>query len=574
MVTEEKVDKVVPEELERLLRERAQTNFALVKINFEVGRQVFETLQKYGEEAVRNIAVSYPGATEAFQRYLFNSCRVFRSLKNAGVLYALKRKLGDGLSWSFLVSKCTKAPEGNGEEAHLYWEDQLARIENALGNVEHIAENLDKLPEDVLPQVEGLVSAIRQDRREVTEIPERTPVRKILHVGDEHFGDNELLPDVVKSGEFIVARAREIKPDLIVSSGDILDERQSHDSLALRTAIAFIKELAEIAPVFLLKGTTLHDGVSVRFFESLETAHRVHVSETLGMVGYRAGEFFPIDNYEENLDALIFAVPPATKGKLMANGIVTMKEANATVADMLRSVFETWGGCSEQAHRQGVPVIVSGHGTISGSTASTGQKMVGRDIEVSLGDLSLIKADVVCFAHIHKAQKLDDKTFYCGSIAKLNVGETEDKVFYIHNFDGGLESQAFIIPTRDIISREFEGMPDLTALPEIKAGSLVRICYRVSEEDVHLVDEAALRAELIARGAGDVRIEKSVVPKQMVRAAGISRISSLPDKFRKWCETTGTEVTDRLLEKVALLALPRDVLFLEIGLPMPQRRKR
>lgn len=572
----------IVEQIGQLLAISSVTEYKASEANFRIGGLLSDLCIEGGEEMIHEAAALLHGRGRAVKaEFLFDALRVFRSIKSEDTLRKISSNLHGRLPWSFLVNRCTKVPEGSDEVARVYWEQQFSRIENSMVSVgkaaEKMVEHMEQIPEPLRPHAEGVLAALGQqiEKNDQPSIPCRKTIRTILHIGDEHFDDGELLSDVIKSAQFIVGQARQLQPDLIVSSGDMLDTRQSHDSQALKAAMAFVKDLAEIAPVFILKGTTSHDGVSVSFFESLGTKHRVCVTETIGMVGYKNGEFFPLESYEKGLDALIYAIPPATKARIMAGG-EGMKEANGTVADMLRSVFTIWGDISEMARADNVPVIVSGHGTITGAITSTGQKMVGRDIEVSLGDLLLIGADVVCFDHIHKAQAWHkERIFYSGSIAKLNVGETEDKGFWVHRLTPeDLRSDFVVIPTRDIVSTSFEGLPDISALPEVKEGALVRICYRVQEGELHAVDEVALKAKILAMGAGEVRIEKTVVPKQMVRAAGISRLSSLPDKFKKWCETTGTEVTDTLLEKLELLALPKDVLFMELQLPLPMQRRK
>ena len=100
----------------------------------------------------------------------------------------------------------------------------------------------------------------------------------------------------------------------------------------------------------------------------------------------------------------------------------------------------------------------------------------------------------------------------------------------------------------------------------------MRVCYKVSEEDVHKVDENALRERLLSMGAAEVRIEKTVVPKQMARAAGISQLTTLEEKVKKWGETTETVITEGILQKARLLLQPPDCVFRELELEMPARR--
>ena len=563
----------------KLLRTSEAIEYKKSVANFELGRLLDALYLQEGEGAVTKVmeALKEKGL-EVKQGFLFDSMRVFRSVRSVHTLETIRGRLKGRLPWGFLVTHCTKVPQGDDETARVYWEQQLSLIENSMtraGEVaERVAEHLEDIPEAVRQEAEGVLSVLGHQASGKGQERSYGPVRKVLHTGDEHFELDDTLPDVIKGGLHIIEKARQERPDLIVSSGDLLNSRQTHDSPALNAARGFVKALAEIAPVFILKGTTTHDGVSVALFQDLNTKHTVYVSETLEMVGLKNGVFCPLTEYKEGLDALIYAIPPANKATIIASG-GGMQESNATVIDMLRSAFNIWGSFSEMARKDGVMTIVSGHGTVIGAQTSTGQKMIGRDIEFSLGDLMSIGADVVCLDHIHKAQAWEkERVFYSGSIAKLNVGEQEDKGFWFHTKTAeGLISEFSVIPTKQIVSTEFEGLPNLGALPEIEEGSLVRIVYKVPEEEVHSFNEAALREQLLAMGAGEVRIEKSIIPKQMVRAAGISKIASLVGKLEKWGETTSTAIAESLKGKLELLQLPRDILFMELGLTMPQRRR-
>ncbi len=558
------------DELQSLLRQAAAKNFAVAETNFRIGRAVDQLCGDQGADAITEVAAALSrSGGGASAEFLFNAFRVYRSIRSDDLLREIKTKVGARFSWGFLVHKCTAVPEGDTPEARLFWEQQFSLIERSAEQtkeaVERLMEHSDKIPESLRTQAEGVLSAIGQT--------DRRPVRRILHAADEHFDDTDLLADVIRSGRFIVDRAREEQPDLIVSAGDILNCRQSHDSPAIAACIDFVRELAGIAPLLILKGTTSHDGVSIKFLESLQTRHAVYVAETAEMVGLSDGRFTALSDYQPGLDALLFALPPASKARLVAEG---NGDSQASMEQLLRQMFLLWSGYSRLARRDGVLTAVVAHGTVRGSVTSTGQKMVGRDIEFSIEDLLSVDADFALLGHIHKAQSWDDvRAYYAGSIAKLNVGEREDKGFWIHEKDGAERTSRFIIvPTREIISVDFESLPDVGALPEIVPGSIVRICYSVSEEDVHSVDEGALRRAALEHGAAEVRIEKTVVPKQMVRAAGISRLTSLVEKVGKWAETTGTPLTESLRAKAALIGEPRDLVFAELGLEQPGKGRR
>ena len=581
------------EDLSRLIRTSSAKGFEVAEVNFSIGRVMSQLCQEGGEKAIDEAAALLNGrGIRVFPDFLFNTYRVFKSIRHEGKLQEIKKNLHGNLQWGFLVTKCTKAPEGETEESERYWGRCLREIEESHEKMDNVLEHYESLPSSVKPQVAGVLAAMgypsiggrggTSDEKAGVMVPVisekptgvRRQVRKILHIGDEHFDDCGLLSEVEKSSRYIVESAKEEMPDLIISAGDILDCRQTHDSPALSSCIAFVRELAEIAPVFILKGTTSHDGMSVKFFETLNTRHKVYVSETIEQVGFSGGNFFPVDCYTEGLDAIIYSLPPASKANILAKAGANLQDANKEVSALLKGVFAIWGGMSDMAHENSVPAIIVGHGTVIGAVSSTGQKMTGKDIEFGRSDIADARADVVCLGHIHKAQAWEeDGIHYCGSITKLNMGETEDKGFWIHEFTTeGRKSRFVVVPTKDIIAASFEGFPDFEQLPDISKDSLVRVCYKVSEEDVHKIDENALREQILAKGAAEVRIEKTVVPKQMVRAAGISQMTTLEEKAKKWGETTGTAMTEGILQKARLLLQPPDCVFRELGLELPARR--
>lgn len=555
-------------ELGKILARRYETDSSIVFSNFQIGKIVSEVCKDHGETAIPEIAKNLAlGGVGVSQEFLFTAKRVYAKLGDNGKLITLRNALHKNLfNWSFICSKYNSIPEGDSEEAKLYWERVLAKTERTLGDLNDLATGKHELPENVRMQAGGLLNALGfQGKRKI---------QKILHMGDQHFEDNDLLEDVSKSAQTIVAMAREESPDLIISSGDMVNSRLTHDSEALQRCFAFVRQLAAIAPVFILRGTASHDGLSIKLLEHLDTRYPVYVSESIEQVGYSEGRFCPIEGYVEGLDALIYALPPVSKGQLLANPVVSSAEAAVNVIDMLRDVFKSWGVMSDQARVDQVPTIVSGHGTAIGAVTSTGQKMIGRDLEFGLSDLALIKADIVCLDHIHKAQQLGRNVFYSGSIAKLNSGESEDKGVYYHEFtEDGVESRFMVIPTKDIIEVEYEGIPNIEELPMITPGALVKISYTIKKEDAHTFNQKEFEKHLLSLGASKVKIGKTVIDVQDVRTPGISKKRNLLDKFTMWGEYAGIEITDSRKEKIELLEQPVDSVCQELGIKPPKRSK-
>ncbi|RJQ22222.1 MAG: hypothetical protein C4560_02560 [Nitrospiraceae bacterium] len=383
---------------------------------------------------------------------------------------------------------------------------------------------------------------------------------KMLHCGDIHFR-NDLVDEIVKCTDFMIEQAKQHKVDLSIIAGDLFDERQAYDSPAFKAAVEFVRKLAEVSPVYILKGTNSHDGGSIRFLESLSTKYSVHVAEEVGYTMFLT-DFQTVD-YEKLITglkngvytgAIILSIPPVSKANLLAHGNDGMEESRLDTIEALRKVLQMFGTIADEARHAGIPVILAGHLTVTGSTLSTGQQIVGRDIELGVGDLRMAFADLVCLGHIHKAQSWGE-IFYSGSLTRLNFGEEEAKGFWIHELSGNkmISSRFIETPARKMVTVDLDDESTESMLANIAEGACVRIRYQTTEDKVHQVDELLLRENLLKVGASDVKIEKTVIPVERVRAEGISKLNSVEDKLRKWAETAGIEITGSLVEKLHCL---------------------
>jgi exonuclease SbcD len=380
---------------------------------------------------------------------------------------------------------------------------------------------------------------------------------KILHCGDIHFR-NDLAAEISKCTDFMVGRARKENVNLSIIAGDLFNERHTYDSEAFKYAVSFVKKLSEVSPVYVLKGTNSHDGTSVKFFEALSTRYPVYVAEEIGYTMFLT-DFQTVD-YEKLItglkngvyaNAIILSIHPVSKANLLAHGNNEMEESRQDTIEALRNVLQMFGTIGEEARHADIPVILVGHLTVTGSTLSTGQQIVGKDIELGVGDLRMAFADLVCLGHIHKKQSWGE-IFYSGSITRLNYGEEEAKGFWIHELSGNrLISSRFIeTPARKMITVDLDNESAQTELANITEGACVRVRYQTTEDRVHTFDELSLRNNLLNAGASEIKIEKTVIPLERVRAEGISKLNSVEDKLRKWAETAGIEIAGSVIEKL------------------------
>jgi len=390
-----------------------------------------------------------------------------------------------------------------------------------------------------------------------------------IHFGDVHLHNGPLLTEIIKCCFFIRDRIKEVAPDLVIIPGDLFDLLRDNDNLRIGSpatifAMDFVKDLADIAPVLIVGGTLSHDATnSITVLSKLNSKYPVHTATTPQQIALTGDKFIPLAGNTvdmltqwrpEEVTAVISCLPSITKAGISQFGVST-SDGNRTTEELVRDILQMWGITNEMVNDLGIPTILAGHLTVKGSVTSTGQKMIGRELEFGVADLKLAACGVNCLNHIHKAQQINSNIFYSGSVTRLDHGETEEKGFYIHEFPGDKTVVSTFVkaPARVMKTVTADGLPGVSLLDGVEQDDIIRIKYTVREDQISSIDEQALRQAALDKGAKEVQIDKEVIPIQRVRAEGISQLNSVEEKFLKWGEVTGQEITESLKAKQALL---------------------
>lgn len=392
---------------------------------------------------------------------------------------------------------------------------------------------------------------------------------RVLHTADLHFSmKTEKLQEVVRTTDFILQWATDKRPDCIVIAGDLLDHYDGKigaDSDCFRAAKRFIHIAADIAPVAIVRGTKSHDKNIDGLFDDIRSRFPVHVSSDVDMVALAPNavsgvpEFWPASSMHLNGGSplcVFTLVPSLDKAALLGRiGGESIKDGNFQFREAVHDMFAGFGLINSQMP---CPTVLITHGMLTGAVFSTGQQAVGEDLEFSLNDLRAAKCEAVMLGHVHKVQQWGEVA-YCGSPGRLNFGEQEEKGFLMWEF-AGKEVRNYFVPTparRFVFGdlQEWSGADNVyneaLCMARDCQGAFVRLRYVVPEEDRQSVDRGHLEA--IFEGAASVKIEVQVIPKQRVRAAGISRVESLSDKVVKWAETVDVEVPDNVLGLASII---------------------
>lgn len=488
------MDETHLKEFEKLLKARSSKQFSAARTNFEIGRLVYNAFEEGGEDAVRELAARFSSGS-ATEGFFFDAMRVYRTIKNPGFLRELKKKLGGNLSWGFLVSNCTKAPEGESEEAMHFWERRLRKIEEALGDVEDLLISLEGLPPRIREQVEGLLLSASDDlaldngEREILEGP-----IKFGHIGDIQMseeltsagrvvidpetGKNERLLDIKRCLDFAIEKMIEADCQVAILSGDIYDRHNPspNEIGCVRTST---EKAAEHMPVIAISGNhdisrNPKDASAIESMKGWKNVYVVEKPEVLYLEGKEIRKK-PSETWPQPDCAKIFCLPFPSRAMVNGDGDgKSIAELNALVSDKLRVVLETF----RLELDPDVPNILIAHVTVGGADGATNSQMLMYDPSLYPTDLSGF--DYVALGHIHKFQQVTDRAYYGGSIERCDFNEEHDpKGFVIGALDGKKLSVEFVeTPARvfETISPEFFDDPDW----EQKVDP--RILYRIKGE--------------------------------------------------------------------------------------------
>lgn len=387
---------------------------------------------------------------------------------------------------------------------------------------------------------------------------------RILHTADLHFSNTpDKLEESITTSNAILAHAETDRPDAIVLAGDLVDELDGRirlDSDTARAAINFVVGCGNIAPTIILRGTKSHDRETPTLFRHLKTTHPIHVSDKIEMVALLYNpigpDSFSTDEIDSVLASAVFTcIPALDKSTLLAHSsTLGIRETNSDARVAFNDMFSALGRINAGIS---CPRIMVGHAMITGAEFSSGQTATGEDLEYGIGDIRLGNFDYVAMGHVHKFQKFPGNIFYCGSPGRMNFGEKEEKGFLMVEFYGQSLKEVKFVPTPARRFAFFDSTWDNGGLEAILenadqcrrtcAGADVRFRYTIPQEEKHRIDRAALDADFMAAGARRVKIECQVIPVVRQRAAGISRLTTLPEKVQRWGDVTGQDIPPLVL---------------------------
>ncbi len=392
----------------------------------------------------------------------------------------------------------------------------------------------------------------------------------IVHSADWHF--NEKNHDEVKKCldymiTYMGGYSRQDKIDLILISGDITDSRYLNlDSKSARTIFNLVNQMLDIAPVAIVTGTSSHDGKAALALRECRGKYPVLVSDMPGQYVYGNDVWCLPENYDFDVppEFVLTQIPQPTKQYFISS--LGIEDSDKAISEAMNSILASFGRIPE--YWDGLPIIVNGHFQVGGAFISETQQLIGRDIELSRSQLTMLNADLICLGHIHKSQHMGDSVFYSGSPTRMNFGEKEEKGFYVHRLNGAQDIYDFIqtpVRMKLEIKEDFTGSEpneiDIvlnTYGPEEIKDADLKITLTMWQDEAQIINQAELKQSYLDAGCNSVKLSLIRKPRETVRAEKVLNAESLPDKLEAMAELRGEEISDSILEKSASLEAGED----------------
>jgi len=267
---------------------------------------------------------------------------------------------------------------------------------------------------------------------------------KILHTSDWHLGQyfmgKSRQLEHQKFLTWLIKLAADQEVDVILVAGDIFDIG-SPPSYARELYNQFVVELQDAVKGKAIKLIVLagnHDSAAtLNESKSLLKAFNTHViTNAMDRVG---DHVIPITNNKGEIDAFVCAIPflrPKDISSSSAGETGSDKQRN--LLESIVSFNEAVVSCAKNKSPQALPIILTGHLTVVGSSTSDSVR------DIYIGSLEAFPAarfpdvDYIALGHIHKPQIIakSDHIRYSGSPIPLSFDELHyEKQVLIAEFD-------------------------------------------------------------------------------------------------------------------------------------------
>jgi DNA repair exonuclease SbcCD nuclease subunit len=380
--------------------------------------------------------------------------------------------------------------------------------------------------------------------------------------GDSHFDTTSRWDECLRIHNWMADDFTDRGVDVFVHPGDWFERGSKPEE---RNAVrAWLQKVAQYRPVVGVRGN--HDSLG-----DLEIFNHISAPEPIIVEEMAAVHIVKPKHLPDHPGIAIAALAWPRKTQLLARlgREVGKEESEGAVRQVLRNIML---GLRQQLHAHPGPRVLVMHAMVNGSVTSTGQPLVGCDLEVTLTELALAEPDIVLLSHVHKPQDWfynGIPIIYCGSPYATAYGEIEDKSYALVTFEDERNSAGKILkispeapqgwqriktPRTPMVlinavyrpeTNDFYYTDELAFDYAMAAGADVRFRYSFAKE----YRDAALRAskrveqDLATNGAVKVKIEDVQTETSHARAPEIVKEKKIIDKLPILWTAQGLEIS-------------------------------
>lgn len=359
---------------------------------------------------------------------------------------------------------------------------------------------------------------------------------KVLVFGDVHLGAG-VDDDICHSFSSLLRQAVQIKPDLIVITGDLYDgsTRPEHRNLA----VSMCENLAKVSSVDIIRGN--HDEIGdLDLLGKIAAPNPINVFDVCVIRRYFTAGQEVVFTYLPWVNKSSYAAMFPTESIADSD-----KSLGALVVEHLRGQVAKF---PDKKH------YLFGHLTVAGARAQNNQPLIGEGVTVGYHDLVDCGYAGGVFGHIHLRQRFampftDDDFdggrphfWYPGSLAALNYGEIHDaKGFIVLDTDTGIATPYDVqCPLRLTFDAVWDGSLTLDCADHDLAGNYVRVKLIVLEGYSADDARAAIRKQIDQYTPKELKIVTQTRPREQLRAPEIARAETAAEKISAYWRATNS----------------------------------
>ncbi|OZC03084.1 metallophosphoesterase family protein [Rubricoccus marinus] len=388
---------------------------------------------------------------------------------------------------------------------------------------------------------------------------------KLLHCADIHLGYethgrldpasglNTRLLDFKRCFDFMVERAIAEDIDVFLFAGDAYRTADPTPTQQKLFAEALRPLAAAGIPIVMIVGNHDHPvsfgkASSVDIFGVLEGHVEVFVTPTF------RGPSNPIQTKSGPLQ--LIALPWPIRSKILSREAYRRSTPHE-IRGAIEEMYTTFVKQSARELDPAVPAIVAAHLTVQGAELSGSERssLIAHEPTFTVGQLAQPGVDYVALGHIHRFQDRNADAFargegppviYSSSIERISFKEFDArKGFVLVDIEPGAEPRTRYeyvdTPARRFLPIEVDASESANPTEAILAavaredvaGTIVRVRYRVGEEQVGTVDQGAVR-EALADAEMVAAIERVVDAQERRQRTVVRQDTTLKDAMSRY----------------------------------------